>query len=235
MPATLKSPIDTNLPLSDQADADEMSAVREPIDFAARSFIEDGTLRRFTVEDVIKMVETGILPEDGTYELLDGLVVRKLRGSDGNDGMTIGDGHRLAVNVLTELAGLFRPHGCFFQIQQPVQVGERSMPEPDACVVRGNFRDFSSRRPTGPDLLCVMEVADTSLLRDRTGKLALYALAGVPMYVIVDLPTRCVRVHEAPKPDGDFARLNTLQPGDTLQLPTATDVTIDVPVSELFA
>lgn len=56
------------------------------------------------------------------------------------------------------------------------------------------------------------------------------------MYVIVNIPDRCVEVYTKPMPDkARYDTVHTLRAGDTLRLPTATDATVDVGVDELFA
>jgi hypothetical protein len=47
-------------------------------------------------------------------------------------------------------------------------------------------------------VLCVIEVSDSSLPRDRGYKLGLYANAGIAMYVIVNLLDRKLEVYRSP-------------------------------------
>jgi Uma2 family endonuclease len=55
---------------------------------------------------------------------------------------------------------------------------------------------------SSPDVLLVIEVAETSLRYDRTVKLALYAEAGVPEYWVVDASTEAIEVYRDPAADG---------------------------------
>ena len=112
--------------------------------------------------------------------------------------MTVGVEHALIIMRLAKLSGLFEPLGCHMRSQQPITIPPRDEPEPDAAIVRGSLEDYSDRHPGPSDILCVIEVADSSLPRDRGYKLRLYANAGIPMYVIVNLLDRVVEVYEEP-------------------------------------
>lgn len=75
--------------------------------------------------------------------------------------------------------------------------GSSSKPQPDICWVRE--RDYSTRSPHSDDILLVIEVADSSIERDRVSKLAAYAQAGIPDYWIVNLVDGQVEVYREPK------------------------------------
>jgi Uma2 family endonuclease len=72
--------------------------------------------------------------------------------------------------------------------------------------------DYDRSHPTSA--LLVIEVADSSLARDRD-KAAWYAAAGIPEYWIVDLTGRVVEVYSAPSSSGYDAR-RTAVPGEVL-------------------
>ena len=191
------------------------------------------TLLTWTVDEYHDAIRAGFLAEDPTFELLDGLIVRKDRSATGADPRTIGDRHRVAVIRLANLATRFDAHGCFLQSQQPVALPPRHEPEPDAAVVRGSVDDFLSGPPGAQHVLCVIEVADASLRRDRTVKLKAYAAAGVPLYVIVNLLDDQVELYTAPAVGG-YGPPVVLKAGQTLALPTASSATVSVPVDRLL-
>jgi Uma2 family endonuclease len=147
--------------------------------------------------------------------------------------MTIGDRHRTAVLELADLSDLFKSQGCFLQAQQPISLPPHHEPEPDASIVRGTFRDYRNGPPGPADILCVVEVADASLRRDRTVKLKAYAAAKIPLYVIVNLVDDELELY-SPVPAGGYGPPRVLKAGSTLQLPTATDATVPVPVQRLL-
>jgi hypothetical protein len=88
--------------------------------------------------------------------------------------------------------------------------------------------DFYRATLPGPsDLLPVVEVADTSLTYDRTVKLPLYALTGIPEVWLVDLARNEVTVHHDPTPDG-YQLSATLGRGARLAPAAFPDVTTGV-------
>jgi len=68
------------------------------------------TIVPWTVERYHRAVETGLVPEDTSVELIDGFIVHKDRAKAGEDPRTIGDRHRIAVLRLARLAPAFE-HG----------------------------------------------------------------------------------------------------------------------------
>ena len=113
--------------------------------------------------------------------------------------MTISRRHGLAVIHLSELNSQLKTLGCHMQTQQPITIPPNDEPEPDGAIIRGAADDYSSH-PTPKDVLCIIEVADASLRRDRGYKLELYAKAGIPMYVIVNLIDEVIERHTQPLP-----------------------------------
>ena len=95
------------------------------------------TIVPWTVEQYHRAIETGVVPEDISVELIDGVIVKKDRAKAGEDPMTIGDRHRIAVLRLAQLAVAFERLGCFLQTQQPISLPPIDEPEPDAAVVHG--------------------------------------------------------------------------------------------------
>jgi Uma2 family endonuclease len=141
----------------------------------------------WTVEQYHLAIRSGVLEEDPAYELLDGLIVRKDRSEAGDDPLRVGNRHRRAVLFLMRLVDQLRTHGCFLQSQQPIALPPHDEPEPDGAIIRGEIDDCRDGPPGPADVLCVIEVADASLRRDRGVKLRAYAAARIPLYVIVNL------------------------------------------------
>src|SRR5580692_16879 len=154
-----------------------------------------------TVDQYDALIELGKLPEDPTTELIDGLMVRKDRSKTGEDPMTVGDRHRMAVLRLQRLLPQFEALGCFLQSQQPIALPPDNEPEPDIAVVRGSIDDYVDRKPSSPDVIFVLEVADSSLKQDLGMKLRIYASAGIREYIVVDLQNDIVIVHRNPQGD----------------------------------
>src|SRR5439155_15439399 len=132
-----------------------------------------------TVDQYHDFIDNGTIPEDPSMELLDGLLVRKDRSATGEDPMTIGDRHRMAVMRLERLLPKFEPFGSFLQCQQPIVLPPRNEPEPDISIIRGDLDKFERRKPRATDVILVLEVADNSLRRDLGLKLRIYARANI--------------------------------------------------------
>lgn len=153
-----------------------------------------------TVEQYDRMIETGTIAEGSPIELLDGFLVLKDRSDRGGDFMTIGDRHASAVNKVQDALIEIRRSGCFVTIQQPIRLPPSNEPEPDVCVITGKPADYR-RHPTAADVVCLIEVADSSLSHDLTTKLAIYAGAGIRQYVVINLVDDTVMEHVEPACD----------------------------------
>lgn len=165
------------------------------------------------------MLDAHILEEGAPIELIDGVLAFKDRSSYGEDPMTIGTKHNLAVKLLARLDPELGSRGCHMQTQGPVSLPPHDEPEPDGAVIRGEPRDYADRLPGASDVFAVVEIADSSLVYDRTIKLALYARAAIEQYVIVNLRGACVEVHERPAPsDERYETVTVLRAGDVLSL-----------------
>jgi Uma2 family endonuclease len=188
-----------------------------------------------TVRQYHRMMDQGIIEEGEPYELLNGMIVRKDRSAQGEDPMTVGHEHIYAVSALDELNARFRRLGCYMRIQQPISLPPLSEPEPDGAIARGNKEDYADRLPTSDDLLCVIEVADASLARDRASKLEMYARGGIERYFIVNLRDRMVECYGEPvRRKGRYAPPLILSSRQKVTFPTARGKRITIPVKVLF-
>jgi Uma2 family endonuclease len=161
----------------------------ELIDGQIVRMFTDGQPRRWTVEEYHRAAEAGVFGPEERLELINGEVyaMSPHRGPHAT-GVT------LAQTVLLDV---FRA-GWVVRVQLPLGLGEPSEPEPDVAVVSGKPRDYRDRHPVTAAL--VVEVAETSLVFDRTTKLAVYARAGLPEYWIVNLADRVLEVYRDPDP-----------------------------------
>ncbi len=192
-------------------------------------------LYRYSVEDYHRMIPNGIIEEGAPYELLDGQVVRKIRNATGEDPMTVGLEHTLIVQILADLNPRLKSVGCHVRTQQPITLPPRDEPEPDATIVAGRLEDYTHHHPGPDEILCVIEVADASLTRDRGYKLKLYAASGIATYIIVNLPDRIIEIYTQPlKSKGCYGRTATLTSKQTLTFPTPRGKGLAIPVRKLL-
>jgi Uma2 family endonuclease len=143
---------------------------------------------RITVEQYHEMCRAGILDEDNRVELLEGWIVAK---------MTVYPRHRLSMMCTEEALERLLPAGWFVGTQIAITTGD-SVPESDVAVIRGVRRDYPDRHPGPNDLALVVEDSDASLRRDQTTKKRIYALAGIPIYWIINLPASRIEVYTDP-------------------------------------
>jgi Uma2 family endonuclease len=173
--------------------------------------VPDAPIWRLSVVQYHQMVQSGILTDDDPVELLEGWLVPK---------MPRNPPHRPATQLLREALVELVPSGWFVDAQEPITTDD-SEPEPDIVVVRGERRDYRERHPGPTDLGLVVEVADTTLQRDRGAKQRLYAAAGLPCYWIVNLSEQQIEVYEHPTPESSpphYAHRRDYRPGERVAL-----------------
>jgi Uma2 family endonuclease len=143
---------------------------------------------RVTVEKYHEMIRSGALTENDPVELLEGWLVYKMPKSRQ---------HTLATRHTQAAIEKVLPTGWHVESEEPITT-EDSEPEPDVSVIRGSDDDYPDQPPGPEDIALLVEVADTTLDRDRGWKKRLYAKASIPVYWIVNLVDRRVEVHTEP-------------------------------------
>ncbi len=194
-----------------------------PAKTGAPVMIASAELFRFSRADCRALVSLGILPEGDPVELLDGLLVKK---------MPKNRPHVIATRQVQDALGGVLPAGWSISVQDPVGLDE-SEPEPDVFVFRGRHRDYPTDHPTAADAPLVVEVADTSLSRDRTWKRSIYARNGIPTYWIVNLVDRTLEVYSAPVA-GEYTQSVTLTAADRADVVFGGTIVGSVAVAELL-
>jgi Uma2 family endonuclease len=161
---------------------------------------------RFTVDQYHRMGEAGIFSPDCRVELIDGEIFE----------MTpIGPWHAGVVNRLTRAFVTGVGDRAVVHVQNPVGLDRHSEPLPDLMLLRPRPDFYGTAHPTPADAFLVVEVADTSLDRDRGRKLPLYARAGVPEVWIVNRQADAVEVFRDPS-GGDYRERRQFERGQTL-------------------
>jgi len=156
---------------------------------------------KFTVGQYHQMIHAEILGEDDPVELLEGVLVTK---------MPKNPPHSLATHLIREALTRLISLGWCVNTQEPITLTD-SEPEPDVAVVQGSPRQYSDRHPRAEETALVIEVADSSLSRDRGLKKRIYARAGIPVYWIVNLPERKIEVYSQPA-EADYQRRQDFEP-----------------------
>ena len=146
--------------------------------------------RRWTRAEYDRLIEVGVFHPGEPVELLGGeLIVSEPQGS----------AHYTAILLVEDALRAALGPGWLVRTQGPVALDDESEPEPDLAVVRGGPRDYSRQHPSRPAL--IVEVAESSLSRDREHKGSLYARARVDDYWILNLVDRVLEVYRWPIPD----------------------------------
>jgi Uma2 family endonuclease len=154
-------------------------------------------LPHFTRADAEAMMRIGIIPEDASTELLQGVIVLKDRASLDQDPTRIGKDHRKCVERLSALRKVIDSEARHVESQQPLVCADIHQPEPDWMVLRGTL-DAYPDLATASDAFCVIEVADSSLDRDEGIKLFWYARSGIQQYIVINLRNRTAEVYTHP-------------------------------------
>lgn len=143
---------------------------------------------RLSVDQYHAMVRLGILTSDDPVELLEGWLIPK---------MPKNPLHRATTRLIREALEGVIPAGWYVDTQEPITTPD-SEPEPDVVIVRGDTRHYLDRHPGPADVALVIEVADTTLQRDRELKKRLYASAGISVYWLMNLVERQLEVYTQP-------------------------------------
>src|SRR5262249_35795011 len=143
---------------------------------------------KISVAEYHRMIAAGKLREGDPFELLDGVLVRK---------MTRLPPHDVSVTLLGKRFIGMLPPGWTCRSQCAVTLST-SEPEPDGVIARGDDRDYATRHPGPQDLALIAEVSDSSLVHDRDVKGPIYARESIPVYWIVNLVDEQIEVYTNP-------------------------------------
>ncbi len=175
--------------------------------------------RAFTVEDVRRMIDAGVIAEDERIELIEGELVMMAAKSYA---------HEFVRQALAELLSDARPKGFRVVSEPTLQFADNTILEPDIAVFP---RESFTKSKTGfvhlseGSVLLVVEIAVTSRRSDKTRKAALYARHNVRELWVVDANERIAWVHTGPTADG-WSSIVEIGPNDALTTPAAPGLTI---------
>jgi Uma2 family endonuclease len=121
--------------------------------------------------------------------------------------------HASVVQRLTRrlIAELDLPGRASVRCQLPLALTADSEPEPDLAIVPSG--DYELEHPR--TALWVIEVAESSIDRDRVEKAGIYATAMVPEYWVINLTRREIEVRTEPA-DGVYMRVTPYRLGESV-------------------
>ena len=146
-----------------------------------------------SVQEYLRMGEAGVFASDARLELIEGEIVEMA---------PIGSRHAGAVKILNRIFSRLVGDLAIVSVQDPLIIGERSVPQPDLMLLKPRADSYSGAHPAAEDVLLVVEIADTTLAFDTGTKIPLYARAGIAEAWVVDLQERAVRVFRDPSASG---------------------------------
>jgi len=143
--------------------------------------------RAFSIADIEKMIEAGILDQDEKFELIDGEIVPMMSPQ----AMP----HMMMRSRIGRWLGGVVPSDLAVVEDATIVLAEKTFLEPDVLV----FKAARGRRYPKPDQArLVVEVADSSRSRDLFTKAPRYGAAGVPELWVVELNERVTYVFRGP-------------------------------------
>jgi Uma2 family endonuclease len=168
--------------------------------------------RAFTVEDISRMIEAGIISEDEKFELIEGEIVMMA---------SKGIAHERIKSALTIALVRALPDHLTIGVETTLRLTNTILLEPDIAVFpkelfRKSASGFAQLDPGEAHL--VIEVAATSLAYDKTLKAPLYARHRVKEYWVIDANERVTWVHTEPR-SGRWSSIVKPGPQDALTTP----------------
>jgi Uma2 family endonuclease len=140
---------------------------------------------RMTVEEF----ERTDFYDDNRVELIDGYIVRR-------DEMK--PAHAVVTGRLRRRIDRVLPPGWSTREDKPIRIPPLYEPLPDIAIVRGDDENYLVDHPGPGDVAFLVEVSDATLSKDQGKKQVAYAQSGIPVYWIVDLVNRSIRVYTDP-------------------------------------
>ncbi len=172
-----------------------------------------GPIRPLRRAEYEQLVSLGAF-ENERIELLEGALVEM---------SPVGASHCAAVQELTLVLVPAVAGRATVRIQMPFAALDASEPEPDVAIVPlGTYREAHPSRAH-----LIIEVAESSLRRDRGVKQRIYAQARVPEYWVVNLEERSIDVFTSPTSDG-YASVARVEHGASVTPGSYPDVSVAV-------
>jgi len=141
---------------------------------------------RFSVEDVWRMVEAGVIAPDASFEILDGEII---------DMASEGEVHLTFKARLIRALILGLGEGWDVVPDGTLHLAGEDAPEPDCYILPADAK----LRPVDPVAVkLVVEIADSSLTYDLGRKAEKYAHYGLAEYWVVDINARQTHVLTQP-------------------------------------
>ena len=157
-------------------------------------YLDGAKTRPLTVDDYHVLIEAGKL-DDERVELLNGLLITMAPQSIEH----MGTAEFLFRAFYDAIA--YKKRAAVFKANPISLIETNSEPQPDIFIASGVNEDYDIRKAIPSDILLIVEVAKSTIVKDTTVKLQTYALEGIPEYWIVNVEKRNVQVLRKPCED----------------------------------
>jgi Uma2 family endonuclease len=176
---------------------------------------------KWSLEDYHQMIDTGLL-DDRKVELLCGEIIEMSPEGTAHTSYCDETGEYLR-RILGTRARVREAH--------PITLANNSEPEPDIAVVKVSPTLYRDRHPQVSDIFWLIEISNSTLIKDLGMKKDIYADAGIPEYWVMNLQESVLVVFRDLTESGyqSETRLNS----GTISPLAFLDVSIDV--ERLFA
>jgi Uma2 family endonuclease len=173
--------------------------------------VADGLPRRaFSVEDVRRMIDIGILREDEKFELVWGEIVVMTPARYA---------HELIKSALHEAIMPALPTESKLVIECALELGENVLVQPDLAVMkRSAFRKSAAGFVRSDEIQLIIEVSVSRLAYDRGLKARVYAGHGIRELWVIDAEERTAWVHTGPRGE-TWSSIIERGPNDALTTP----------------
>ena len=157
--------------------------------------------RRFTADEFERMGMAGIFGPDERVELIAGEIYQM---------SPAGRFHEVLRTLLAFQWAKRAPANVLVAAEMQLRLADDYQPVVDIGVLPLAILPPDAR---GPDMLLLVEVADSSLVWDTKTKARVYAQAGVREYWVINARSRETLVHSEPGADG-YGAVTTVAAGD---------------------
>jgi Uma2 family endonuclease len=176
------------------------------------------TRKKFCADEVYKMMEAGILPEESGWELINGEIIHR---------MPIGSKHASIVRILEKYFERNFGDRLIVSGQNPVHLDEHNEPEPDIALLKPRDDFYAENHPIPTDVLLVIEVSDSTIEYDREIKKKLYAEAGIVEFWLVNLKQNTIETYTNPS-NGIYYQMQIFERDQEIQSKNIPDLTLAV-------
>jgi Uma2 family endonuclease len=174
--------------------------------------------RQFTIQQYRQMLTSGVLQEGDRVELIEGEILEMA---------AVGSRHTSQVKRLNRIFSTRIAPSILISVQDPIELGPRSEPQPDLALLRFQADFYQSAHPQAEDVYLLVEVADTTLEYDRTIKAPMYAQAGIREYWIVNLVDGLIEVYTQPHHQ-NYQQITRYRRGQTIAIQALPGLVFDV-------